>query len=127
MGASERSYECCHAATSACPAIAAGWPRRARSRSKAALDRGYGQGTRQLPMTAVGGDLALVGQLAAKVTVATILERAGHPEQRLPGEHATIGLRPSQDLPRPFDAGLGEVHWVEGHPPQPHCITCRWS
>ncbi|MGO9762978.1 MAG: HesA/MoeB/ThiF family protein [Solirubrobacteraceae bacterium] len=94
---------------------------------EAALDRGYGQGTRQLPMTAVGGDLALVGQLAAKVTVATILERAGHPEQRLPGEHATIGLRPSQDLPRPFDAGLGEVHWVEGHPPQPHCITCRWS
>lgn len=94
---------------------------------EAALDRGYGQGTRQLPMTAVGGDLALVGQLAAKVTVATILERAGHPEQTLPGEHATIGLRPSPDLPPPFKAGLGEVRWEQGRPPRSGCVTCKWS
>jgi molybdopterin-synthase adenylyltransferase len=92
-----------------------------------ALDRGYGHGTRERPMTAVGGDLALVGQLAAKAIVATILERAGHHEQRLAGEHATIGLRPSADLRAPFDVALGEVRWQEGYPPRADCITCKWS
>jgi molybdopterin/thiamine biosynthesis adenylyltransferase len=92
-----------------------------------ALDRGYGHGTRERPMTAVGGDLALVGQLAAKAIVATILERAGHHEQRLAGEHATVGLRPSADLPAPFNVALGEVRWREGHPPREDCITCKWS
>jgi hypothetical protein len=39
------------------------------------LDAGYGTGIRHRPMTAVGGDLHLVGQLAAKVAVATLLGR----------------------------------------------------
>jgi molybdopterin/thiamine biosynthesis adenylyltransferase len=94
---------------------------------EASLDRGYGYGTRERPMTAVGGDLALVGQLAAKAVIATILERAGHHDQRLAGEHATIGLRPSADLPAPFDVALGEVRWQEGHPPRAGCVTCKWD
>jgi hypothetical protein len=94
---------------------------------EASLDRGYGYGTRERPMTAVGGDLGLVGQLAAKAVVATILERAGHHEQKLAGEHATIGLRPSADLPVPFCAALGEVCWQQGHPPRADCITCKWD
>ena len=39
------------------------------------LDSDYGTGTSHRPMTAVGSDLALVGQLAAKVAVATLLEK----------------------------------------------------
>ncbi|MDQ1684998.1 MAG: hypothetical protein QOC82_1735 [Frankiaceae bacterium] len=37
-------------------------------------------------MTAVGGDPHLVGQAAAKAAVATVLDRIGHTDQRLPGE-----------------------------------------
>ncbi len=40
------------------------------------LDVPYGEGNGQRPMTAVAGDLQLVGQLAAKAAVATLLERA---------------------------------------------------
>lgn len=87
------------------------------------LDRGYGTGSRHLPMTAVGGDLAAVGQLAAKVVVATLLERAGHRDQKLPGELATVGLRPA-DLPVPYDVGLGETRWSEAWPPRPDCPSC---
>jgi hypothetical protein len=79
------------------------------------LDRGYGMGSRHLPMTAVGGDLAAVGQLAAKVVVATVLEREGHRDQMLLGEQAAIGLRPA-DLPAPYDVGLGETKWSEALP-----------
>lgn len=39
------------------------------------------------PTTAVGPDIALVGDLAAKVAVASLLDRSGKPDQRLPGEH----------------------------------------
>ena len=54
------------------------------------LDRGYGRGTRHLPMTAVGGDLAVVGQLGAKIAVATILEANRPPRPavaRRPARH----------------------------------------
>jgi ThiF family len=89
------------------------------------LDRGYGTGTRHLPMTAVPGDLALVADLAAKATVATILERAGHYNQRLPGDHAVIGLRPVPDLPAPFDVErAGEVRWSPIGPSRKECPTC---
>jgi ThiF family protein len=89
------------------------------------LDRGYGMGTRHLPMTAVPGDLALVADLAAKATVATILERAGHYNQRLPGDHAAIGLRPVPDLPAPFDVErAGEVRWSPVGPSREGCPTC---
>lgn len=90
-----------------------------------ALDRGYGAGTRHLPMTAVGGDLALVGQFAAKATVSTILEERGFPDQRLPGGHAVIALRPKTNTAEPFDIEhAGEVRWHELPPPRPDCPTC---
>ena len=46
------------------------------------LDRPYGTGDRHLPMTAIGSDLQIVGQLAAKLAVATILEAHGHYDHR---------------------------------------------
>jgi len=89
------------------------------------LDRGYGRGTRHLPMTAVGSDLGLVGQLAAKATVSTILEELGYPDQHLPGEHAVIGLRPKTNTAAPFDIErAGEVRWHELPPPRADCPTC---
>jgi hypothetical protein len=92
---------------------------------EAHLDRGYGIGTRHLPMTAVPGDLALVADLAAKATVATILERAGHHNQRLPDDHAVIGLRPVPDLPAPFDVErAGDIRWGPVGPSRTGCPTC---
>ncbi len=90
------------------------------------LDAGYGTGTRHRPMTAVAGDLHLVGQLAAKVAVATILERGGHADQRLAGEHALLALRPQPDWAPPFDLGrAGAVRWLGASPPLPGCPTCE--
>ena len=89
------------------------------------LDRGYGEGTRHLPMTAVGGDLGLVGQLAAKASVATLLEEFGYREQRLAGDQAIIGLQPKPEMAAPFDLErAGEVRWRELPPPRPECPTC---
>jgi hypothetical protein len=91
-----------------------------------ALDAGYGTGTRHRPMTAVGSDLHLVAQLAAKTAVATILERAGHPDQRLPGEHALLGLRRQPDWAPPFDLGhTAELRWLPATPPISGCPTCE--
>ena len=89
------------------------------------LDRGYGEGTRHVPMTAVGGDLGLVGQVAAKTAVATLLQAKGHREQRLPGDHAILGLRPVPGMAPPFDIEFaGEVRWRQLPPPRPDCPTC---
>jgi hypothetical protein len=91
-----------------------------------ALDAGYGTGTRHRPMTAVGSDLHLVGQLAAKAAVATLLERAGHPDQRLPGDHGLLALRPKLGWPPPFDvARAGELRWLDARPPVAGCPTCE--
>jgi hypothetical protein len=90
------------------------------------LDRGYGTGTRHLPMTAVGGDLDLVGKLAAKMTVATLLERRGYFDQRLPSDHAVLGLQPPPDLPEPFDVQVaGELKWDDTGRPRSGCPSCR--
>jgi molybdopterin-synthase adenylyltransferase len=90
------------------------------------LDAGYGTGTRHRPMTAVGGDLHLVGYLAAKIAVATLLESSGHPDQRLPGEHALLALRPQPDWAPPMDLRrAGDIRWLAAHPPQPGCPTCE--
>lgn len=90
-----------------------------------ALDRGYGMGTRHLPMTAVGGDLALIGQFAAKATVATLLEELGYREQQLPGDHAIVGLQPKPDMAPPFDMeATAGVRWRQLPPPRPECPTC---
>lgn len=89
------------------------------------LDRGYGTGTRHLPMTAVGGDLGLVGQFAAKLTVATILEPRGHRDQRLPGDQVVIPLRPRPGLASPFDLDtMLDVRWRTLPDPRPDCLTC---
>jgi molybdopterin/thiamine biosynthesis adenylyltransferase len=90
-----------------------------------ALDLGYGTGSRHLPMTAVGGDLGLVGQFAAKVAVATLLDDLGYREQRLPGDHAILGLQPKPDMAPPFDIErAGEVRWRALPPPREDCPTC---
>jgi molybdopterin/thiamine biosynthesis adenylyltransferase len=90
------------------------------------LDRRYGTGTRHLPMTAVGTDLGVVGELAAKAAVATLLEDRGYREQRLPGDHAVIGLRPKPGFAAPFDIEHScELRWREVPPPRPDCLTCR--
>jgi molybdopterin/thiamine biosynthesis adenylyltransferase len=89
------------------------------------IDGGYGTGRVHRPMTAVGGDLAVIGQLAAKAAVATLLEARGHREQRLPGDHAIVGLQPAPDLAEPFDAaGPCAVAWFDLKPPRPDCPTC---
>ncbi|MGW8558111.1 ThiF family adenylyltransferase [Streptomyces tubercidicus] len=91
-----------------------------------ALDAGYGTGTTHRPMTAVGPDLHLVAHLAAKTAVASILERAGHPDQRLPGEHALIALRRQPDWAPPFDlARTTELRWLPADPPRNGCPTCE--
>ena len=87
------------------------------------LEAGYGPFTR--PMAAVGGDLHQVAAFAAKATVATLLERAGHTEQKLPGEHAVIGLRPVRPWTEPFDVTHGcEVRWSGSWPSKVDCVTC---
>ena len=74
-----------------------------------ALDSGYGTGTTHRPMTAVGSDLALVGQYAAKLTVATLLEGAGHHDQRIELDSAVIGLR--GELAAPEQLRLSRTSW----------------
>lgn len=85
----------------------------------------YGTGLTHKPMTATPTDLHLVGTLAAKVAVATLLEgKHGHPFS-LPGEHAVLGLRSGQELAAPFDAAaVGAVTWHDIPGPRPDCATC---
>jgi molybdopterin/thiamine biosynthesis adenylyltransferase len=92
------------------------------------IDLGYGTGSRHRPMTAVGGDLSLVGYLAAKVAVATLLERAGHADQRLAGDHAIVSLRPTADAAAPFDLKLGaDIRWLPAAAPVQGCPTCEMA
>ena len=91
------------------------------------LDLRYGTGTRHLPMTAVGGDLDLVGKVAAKAAVATLLEKAGHWEHRLPGDHAVIGLRSSLGLTDPFNAPNSGIEWHDTGTPASDCVSCARS
>ena len=86
----------------------------------------YGTGRRHQPMTATRPDLHLIGTFAAKTAVATLLEtHHGDHTQRLPGEHAIVGLHPMSDLTPPFDMQrAGEIRWQEIPPPRPACPTC---
>lgn len=71
-------------------------------------------------MTAVGSDLRLVGDLAACVTVSTLLDRCGHVGHRLPGVQVILSLRPAGDLARPFDADRSlDLRWQPAPPPAP--------
>lgn len=95
--------------------------------AEAIQERDYGTGDPHLPMTAIPTDLHLVGQFAAKVAVATLLEsKYGVRSQRLPDEHALVGLRPNGDLSAPFDLQFaGELRWMSVPPPRPDCPTCN--
>ncbi|MFX0577117.1 HesA/MoeB/ThiF family protein [Nocardia nepalensis] len=89
------------------------------------LHRAYGEATVHRPMTAVGSDLQLIGQHAAKIAVATLLEAEGEPDQRLPGEEFIVALRPSPSWPAPYDLRrCGEVRWLPAMPPRGGCPTC---
>lgn len=94
---------------------------------EAAQEAGYGTGTAHLPMTAVGPDLWLIADLTAKASVGTLLEGMhGDERHRLPGEHAVIGLRPSDEWQPPFDFNrAGDVRWHPVPGPRPGCPTCR--
>jgi molybdopterin-synthase adenylyltransferase len=89
------------------------------------LDRGYGTGNPHLPTTGVGPDLWLVAELAAKLLIATLLERSGLADQRAPGDHALIALRPRSGLGAPFDfTGNGRLQWQPATVRQPACPSC---
>ena len=89
------------------------------------VNRPYGEGTHHQPMTAVGADLHLVGQLAAKMAVATLLQADGCNGQRLQDDHLLIGLRPSPAWPPPYDVRrCGEIKWLPAAPARPGCPTC---
>ena len=89
------------------------------------LDRGYGTGSRHLPMTAVPTDLSLVADLAAKVTLATLLEPLGIRDQRLEGDHAILGLRPKPGRKEPFNIEKsGGIRWHPVPPPRDDCPSC---
>lgn len=94
---------------------------------EAAQELEYGTGHVHRPMTAVGADLQFVGQLAAKAALATFLEaRHGDHTQLLPGDHATIGLRPPGDMAAPFNLKRAlEINWSPLPPPRPSCPTCN--
>jgi hypothetical protein len=92
-----------------------------------ALDLGYGTGDRHRPMTAIGSDLIMVGQLAAKLTAATILEAAGHYDQVITTEYAIAGLRRDVDAATPFDVEPGQVRWLPAAPQYETCPTCGTS
>ncbi|PPF75508.1 ThiF family adenylyltransferase [Pseudoclavibacter sp. Z016] len=90
------------------------------------LDRGYGTGTRHNPMTAVGGDLHLMGQLTAKITVATLLRAQGELDQTLVDDNLVIALRPTPGYTEPFDTTrvLGQK-WYRAGRPYDDCPACN--
>jgi molybdopterin-synthase adenylyltransferase len=77
-------------------------------------------------MTAVTGDLWLVGQLTGKVAVATLMQPHGDRSQRLAGDMALIALRPEPDFPAPFEAltEAGQLIWADTAPSRAECPTC---
>jgi molybdopterin/thiamine biosynthesis adenylyltransferase len=78
------------------------------------------------PMTAVTGDLGLVGALTAKAAVATMLQAQGERSQKLAGDMCLIALRPQPDFPEPFGSltEAGQVRWSATAAPRPQCPTC---
>jgi hypothetical protein len=89
------------------------------------LDLGYGTGSLHRPMTASPADLVLVGDLAAKAVLATVLEARGRWSQRLPGDWAIVGLQPTPDMPPPFDIEqAGDIRWHPVPGRREDCPTC---
>jgi hypothetical protein len=90
------------------------------------LDRGYGTGTRHNPMTAVGGDLHLVGNLAAKIAVGTLLRAQGELDQTLVRDNLVIALRPTPGNAEPFDATrMLDQRWYQAGRPYDDCPACN--
>jgi hypothetical protein len=86
----------------------------------------YGTGLVHKPMTAVGPDLWLVAELAAKASISTLLEALGYAEHQLPGEQAVLALRTGNDLASPFNVShTGKVAWYPATGPLPGCWTCE--
>lgn len=91
------------------------------------LDRGYGEGTRHNPMTAVGGDLHLIGSIAAKMAVATVLRQAGEPGQSLEDDNLVLALRPSGAFGTPFEGRRAlNAHWYPAGGPYWDCPSCQF-
>jgi len=89
------------------------------------LDRGYGEGNRHLPMTAVGGNLSLMGDLAAYATACTLMERIGDRGHLLPGDYAVVGLSATSGLASPFDfTEAGQLRWQPLSRPRADCPSC---
>ena len=89
------------------------------------IDLEYGTGTTHRPMTAIAGDLALIGSLAAKAAVSTILEQAGYRDQRWTGDHVVVGLRPDSRWPPPFNQERAlDLASTQVPPPDPDCPLC---
>lgn len=90
------------------------------------LDQGYGTGTRHNPMTAVGGDLHLIGQLAAKITIATLLRAQAELDQTLVDDNLVVALRPSPGYIEPFDATrVLDQRWYRAGRPYDDCPACN--
>jgi hypothetical protein len=78
-------------------------------------------------MTAVGPHLELVGGLAAKLAVGTLLEEAGYHQQVFRKDWALVGLQVDRTAPVPFDLYPGQVHWLPEAGEivsRPECPTC---
>ena len=91
------------------------------------LDLGYGEGHRHLAMTAVGGDLDVVGRLAARAVVSTLLEDEGYLSERLSADHGVVGMRPAIDSEpeEPFDVERTlQVSWHSLGQPSVDCPSC---
>ncbi len=89
------------------------------------IDLGYGTGTTHRPMTAAPSDLQLVGTLAAKMTLSTLLEARGRWHQRLPADYVIIGLQPRPDMLEPFDLDCaGDFRWHKLPARRGDCPTC---
>jgi hypothetical protein len=100
--------------------------RRGSIDAEADQEAAYGDGILHKPMTAIGPDLALVGNLAAKAALSTILHSAGFREHALPGDHAIVGLHPQGDLGAPYNAQKSlEVRWRGNVRPYVACPTCN--
>lgn len=90
------------------------------------LDRDYGTGSPHRPMTAAPSDLRLMGELAGKAALATVLEARGRWSQRLPGDWAVVALQPTPEMPAPFDIDqAGGVRWRDMPNRRADCPSCR--
>ena len=89
------------------------------------LDLEYGTGTSHRPMTAIAGDMNLMGSLAAKAAASAYLESRGHRDQRWAGDHLVVGLRPDLPFEAPFDqCRVLDVTAATAAPPDPDCPLC---